>query len=175
MKLKKLLSAILATLMLLSVCTVAVSAEDELPFTDVTVGGWAYDGIKFAYENGLMNGTGGSYFSPGVDVTRGMVVTVLYRLEGSPRMKFKELFLDIEERLYYTEAVLWAKEKGIVTATSTNEWGEEYFTPDRSITRQELATCSYAMRSTRTSIPQTQLHLIDLPTRTVLLHGRLML
>lgn len=140
MKLKKFLSGILAVLMLLSVCTVAVSAEDDLPFTDVTVGGWSYEGIKFAYENGLMNGTGGSCFSPGVDVTRGMVVTVLYRLEGSPRIKFKELFLDIEERLYYTEAVLWAKEQGIVTATSTNEWSEEYFTPDRSITRQELAT-----------------------------------
>ncbi|MBR5447465.1 MAG: S-layer homology domain-containing protein, partial [Clostridia bacterium] len=140
MNFKKILSTLLAVMMLLSVFTVSLSAEDEFPFTDVTVGGWSYEGIKFAYENGLMNGTGGSCFSPGVDVTRGMVVTVLYRLEGSPRMKFKELFLDIEERLYYTEAVLWAKEQGIVTATSTNEWGEEYFTPDRSITRQELAT-----------------------------------
>ncbi len=141
MKFKKQLSVILAFLMLMSVCmtSITVSAEDELPFTDVKKN-WAYEPIKYVWENGLMNGTGGTNFSPGEELTRAMVVTVLYRLEGSPRTTFKHIFMDVEDRKFYSEAVVWAKLAGIVTAADVNDWGDEWFAPTRVITRQELAT-----------------------------------
>ncbi len=141
MKLRKLLSAILAAVMLLSMCVtgMAVYAEDSLPFTDVPQN-WAYEAIGYVYENGLMNGTGGTNFSPKESLTRAMVVTVLYRLEGSPRVTYKDYFLDVEDRKFYSDATTWAKEAGIVNATDVNDWGEEYFSPTRAITRQELAT-----------------------------------
>ena len=91
--------------MLLPLGTVTASAEDELPFTDVAVGGWAYEGIKFAYENGLMNGTGGTSFSPTTSLTRAMVVTVLYRLADSPYAVYdRSAFVDVANGLYYSKA-----------------------------------------------------------------------
>ena len=135
MKLKKLLSAILAVLMLIPVGTAAVSADD-LPFTDVAKD-WAYEPIKFVYENGLMNGTGGTAFSPKSPLTRAMVVTVLYRLAGSPTAYFKKgEFMDVERNLFYTEAAMWGLKYGVITGTHTDEWGTPYLSPDRNITRQ---------------------------------------
>lgn len=142
MKIKRILAMLLAAVMILSIAATGVSAastDAALPYTDVKEG-WSYESIVYVYEHGLMNGTGGTSFSPKASLTRAMVVTVLYRFEGSPRTSFKELFLDVEDRKYYSEAVTWAKENGIVNATSVNDWGEEYFSPDRNITRQELAT-----------------------------------
>ncbi len=136
----RILSALLAAIMLLSIFTTGMTASASLPYTDVDEGGWSYEGIKYVTDNGLMNGTGGTSFSPTVSLTRSMVVTVLYRMEGSPRITFKEHFLDVADRQFYSEAVVWAKENGIVNGTGYNEWGEEYFSPDREITRQEMAT-----------------------------------
>lgn len=137
----KLLALMLATVMLLSVLCVGMPASAAtITYSDVDDTMWSYDDIMYVTENGLMNGTGGSSFSPTASLTRAMVVTVLYRLEGAPRTVYKDLFLDVEDRLYYSEAVVWAKLKGIVNATGTDEWGEEYFSPNRDITRQELAT-----------------------------------
>ena len=138
---RKFLSLILAAVMLLSALSVGmpVSAA-QVTYSDVTEDMWAYGDIMYVTENGLMNGTGGSTFSPTGSLTRAMVVTVLYRLEGSPRTPFKDMFVDVKDRKYYSEAVVWAKTKGIVNGTSIDEWGDEYFSPDRDITRQELAT-----------------------------------
>ena len=78
MKMTKILSALLAALMMLSVCVIGTSAESKLPFTDTPEGEWYYDAVKYVYDNGLMNGTGdGTKFSPMMNLTRGMVVTVL--------------------------------------------------------------------------------------------------
>ena len=139
MKLKKLLSVILAVLMFIPVGTISASADD-LPFTDVAKD-WAYEPIKFVYENGLMNGTGGTDFSPKAPLTRAMVVTVLYRLAGSPASYFSEgEFMDVKRNLFYTEAAMWGLKNGVITGTHTDEWGTPYLSPDRNITRQELAT-----------------------------------
>ena len=138
---RKLLSFFLAAVMMLGTVIMSIPASAaELTYSDVKEDMWSYADIKYVTENGLMNGTGGSTFSPAVSLTRAMVVTVLYRLEGSPRIDFRPLFLDVKDRQYYSEAVVWAKNNNIVTATSVSEWGEEYFSPDRDITRQELAT-----------------------------------
>ncbi len=138
---RKLLSMILAAVMLFSPLYIGnVVSGATVMYSDISEDMWSYGDIMYVTEKGLMNGTGGTTFSPIVSLTRAMVVTVLYRLEGSPRTTFKELFLDVEDRKYYSEAVVWAKTCGIVNETSTDEWGDEYFSPDRDITRQELAT-----------------------------------
>ena len=140
MKARKIISALLAALMLLSVLTVGIhAAEDELPFTDVKKN-WSYESIKYVYENGIMNGTGGTAFSPDAKLTRAMVVTVMYRNSGSPETDFEEVYADVKENKFYSLAVVWAKSNNIVTSTGANDWGEDLFSPDRDITRQELAT-----------------------------------
>jgi len=141
MNTRKLLCAFLAAVMLLGTLSVGMTTyAADITYSDVNEDMWAYKDIVYVTENGLMNGTGGSTFSPAVSLTRAMVVTVLYRMEGAPRVDFMDLFLDVKDREYYSEAVIWAKQNGIVTATSVTEWGEEYFSPNRDITRQELAT-----------------------------------
>ncbi len=145
---RKILSIILAAVMLLSTLSMgtistAAAKDAELPFTDVPadVGYWAYEPIKFVYENGLMNGTGGAFFSPQMPLSRAMVITVLYRLAGSPAAYYiRDNFMDIERAMFYTDAVAWGLEVGVITGTHTDEWGTPYISPDRNITRQELAT-----------------------------------
>ena len=141
MNVKKILSFVLAVLMLVSMCTIGINADDALPFSDVKEGEWYYDAVKYVYANGLMNGTGdGTKFSPTMNLTRGMVVTVLYRNDGSPVGSFRNVFVDIAGDEYYATAAAWAYAENIVTGTGTDEWGDPIFSPDRNITRQELAT-----------------------------------
>ncbi|MBQ6789404.1 MAG: S-layer homology domain-containing protein [Clostridia bacterium] len=141
MNAKRSLSALLALIILLTTCVMGVSAaEEKLPFTDVPENEWYYGAVEFVYENGLMNGTGnGSTFSPMAKLTRGMVVTVLYRNNYSPAVANDEIFVDVAKGQYYAKASAWAYENGIVTGTGFDDWGEPIFSPDRNITRQELA------------------------------------
>ena len=137
---RRILSLFLAVVMMLSMAVMSIPASAELNFND-TNGHWATDAIKYVVENGLMNGVGnGERFAPNMSLTRGMVVTVLYRDNGSPTVDFKGKFLDVAEGAYYTAAAEWAYANGIVNGTGFDDWGEPYFSPDRDITRQELAT-----------------------------------
>ena len=129
MKKTKLLSMFLVAVMLFSPLSIGMTVSATTTYSDVNEDMWSYSDIMYVTEHGLMNGTGGSTFSPTVSLTRSMVVTVLYRMEGSPRVTFKDLFLDVKDRLFYSDAVIWAKENKIVTATSVTEWGEEFFLP----------------------------------------------
>ena len=141
MKMVKLLSAILAAAMLLSAGIIGITAEDTLPFTDVPEGAWYYDAVAYTYSEGLMNGTGdGTTFSPMMNLTRGMVMTVLYRSVGSPKIVKNPNLPDVAENAYYATAAAWACTNGIVSGTGEDEWGDPLLSPDRNITRQELAT-----------------------------------
>ncbi len=143
MTLKKILSVLLASVMLCStMASVAFTAENgDSRFTDVKESDWAYDSIKYAYEKGLMNGTGGTNFSPKAPLTRAMVVTVLYRLAGSPAIIYeRNKTMDVDRGMFYTDAAVWGLENGVVTGTHTDDWGTPYFSSDRNITRQELST-----------------------------------
>ncbi|MBR5633189.1 MAG: S-layer homology domain-containing protein, partial [Clostridia bacterium] len=141
MNARKILSAVLAAVMLMSICLTGVSAENKLPFTDVPAGEWYTSAVEYVYGKGLMNGTGdGSTFAPGMNLTRGMVVTVLFRNDGSPAVEISNPFGDVADGQYYAKAATWAYAKGVVTGTGTDDWGDPLFSPDRNITRQELAT-----------------------------------
>ena len=133
---KKILSAMLAAAMLL--CAVVTVSADDSPFSDVKTSRWSYKSIVYAYENGLMDGIGGGKFDPSGTMTRGMVVTVLYRMEDKPNVEFENAFTDVKAGKYYSDAVIWAKNNNIVNGVS-----EGKFDPGGKITREQLATMLY--------------------------------
>ena len=104
-----------------------------LPFTDVSKDSPYYDGIRFVYEKGIMKGVTATTFEPGTAVTRGMLVTLLYRNEGSPAVTGAS-FSDVAAGRYFTDAVAWAAKNGIVTGFSDGT-----FRPDAPVSRQQLA------------------------------------
>ena len=111
----------------------AVTVVEVEPFNDVS--GWAEEAILYVYEKGLMNGVGNGRFDPKGTLNRAALVTILYRLEGKPAVSSENPFTDIAEGQWYTEAVLWAAEKGIVEG-----YGNGKFGPKDDITRQQAVT-----------------------------------
>ncbi len=108
------------------------------PFDDVTEDDWFYDDVNYVNDNGLMNGMSNGVFAPHTLITRGMFVTVLYRMEGSPTVKKSVPFEDINLNAHYADAVIWAKENGIVKGVSEKE-----FAPNDSVTREQIATLMF--------------------------------
>ena len=115
--------------------TFVESQPEPLPFTDVAESDWFYDAVRYAYENGLMGGIGDNLFAPNSPTTRAQLVTILYRLEGEPAVTGQSPFTDVEADTWYTDAVAWAAEEGIVNGVS-----ETQFAPGNNITREQLAT-----------------------------------
>ena len=115
--------------------------DGTLPFTDVRETDWFYDDVVFAYENGLFSGTTATTFSPYAPMTRAMLVTVLYRLEGEPAVTGRSGFSDVMIGSYYEAAVTWAADNGIVNGTSATT-----FSPSENVTREQMAAilCRYA-------------------------------
>ena len=119
--------------------TVTVTfAEAPLPFPDVAEGDWFYDAVRYAYENGLMDGVGDNLFAPNSETTRAQLVTILYRLAGQPAVSGDLPFPDVESGTWYTDAVAWAAQNGIVNGVSDTE-----FAPGDDITREQLVTVLY--------------------------------
>ena len=108
------------------------------PFTDVSEKDWFYGDVMFVCENGLMLGTSKTLFSPYGTATRGMMATILWRMEGSPAPKGKNGFTDVEAEKWYTDAVTWTAENGIFAG-----YGKDKFGPDDPITREQLAAIFY--------------------------------
>lgn len=111
------------------------------PFVDVSDDAWYYDAVRYVNENGLMAGTSDNTFAPDLTTTRGMIVTILYRLEGSPDME-NEIwgypFQDVDANAYYATAVYWARMNGIVAGYS-----DELFGPNDTITREQMVAILY--------------------------------
>ena len=110
-----------------------------MSYDDVASDDWFYDSVKYVYDNELMNGISESEFGPSSNLTRAMLVTILYRAEGEPEVSFENIpFGDIAIGSYYEEAVIWAAEKGIVSGYDANK-----FAPNSNITRQQMAAIMY--------------------------------
>jgi len=107
----------------------------DLPFIDVNRDHWFYSDVEFMYLQGLMNGTAANLFSPNGAVTRGMVVTVLYRMEGEPDVsELENPFKDVADGMFYTDAVIWAAANEIVLGFTSERYG-----PTENVTREQLA------------------------------------
>lgn len=117
--------------------TVTTDPSTQLPFADVTEKDWFYNDVKYVYENGLMNGVGEGLFGPSGTTTRGMIVTILYRLEGEPSAALAA-FQDVASNQWYAKAVGWAADNGIVTGYSSSQFG-----PNDKITREQMAAILY--------------------------------
>ena len=107
-------------------------------FTDLNPAQWYHDGIEYCVKNGLMNGVGNNKFDPNGTTSRGMIVTILYRLEGEPEVTAENPFDDVEADRWYTDAVIWAAENEIVGG-----YGDGKFGPNDDITREQLAAILY--------------------------------
>ena len=107
--------------------------DNSKSFSDVSNSSWAADAVSFVSSRELFNGTGSQTFSPNLSMTRGMLTVVLHNLESNPGSAVLPSFSDVQES-WYSEAVVWAAEKGIVNGYPDNTFG-----PDDPITREQLA------------------------------------
>ena len=117
--------------------TFVVESEQELPFTDVASSEWYYEAVQYVYNNELMNGMSATTFEPNSTTTRGMIVTMLYRLENEPTAASAG-FSDVAEGQWYTDAVNWAAANNIV-----NGYGDGQFGPTDTITREQMMAILY--------------------------------
>ena len=106
-----------------------------MPFADVSSNRYYYNAVLWAVENGITKGTSSTAFSPDLDCSRAQMVTLLWRAEGSPAAGSSNPFTDVATGVYYTDAVLWAAENGIVKGTSSTT-----FSPNAGCTRAQIVT-----------------------------------
>ena len=125
----------IAMLLPLMMTPTGATKDDALPFTDVAAGSWYYDAVKYVYTKGIMNGTGGTTFSPDVTVTRAMFVAMLGRLHGAEQ-KNTDKFPDVDNvnGSWYSGYVGWASENGIITGYDNGNFG-----PNDAVTREQMA------------------------------------
>lgn len=114
------------------------AAPVGLPFADVSGSDWFYNDVRYVYEKGIMDGTGADRFSPNAPLTRAMIVTILYRMAGSPAMSGVSDFKDVDSNKWFAKAVAWAAANGIV-----NGYGSGLFGPNDPVTREQLAAILY--------------------------------
>lgn len=117
-----------------------VDKEEDLPifFDDVAVEDWSYDAISFVNRNGYFSGSSATVFDPDGTMSRGTMVTVLYRIAGEPKVERSASFSDVKARYYYTTPIAWAAQNGVVKGYS-----EDLFGPEDAITREQVAQILY--------------------------------
>lgn len=121
-----------------SVSAVFTGKYTSVPFNDVSYGDWYYNAVQFVYSRGIMDGVDYYKFAPNGTITRGMILTMLWRMAGEPFEMPVTSFTDVEIGRYYTTAVAWACRNGIADGM-----GESTFGPNDAITREELVTLMY--------------------------------
>ena len=136
-KAKRILSALLAVVMVLSMVTVGVSAA--VTFKDVNSTDWFYPYVTEAAERGLMSGIGDNQFDPYGTTTRAMFVQILYAMAGKPEVSINNPFSDVPQNEWYAKAVQWAYENGVTGGT-----GDHTFSPNANVTREQIAVFLYA-------------------------------
>ncbi|MGM9552944.1 MAG: S-layer homology domain-containing protein [Faecousia sp.] len=134
---KKTISVLLAVALLVVCLVLPITAADH-PFTDVSENAWYADNVQFVYEKGLMAGTAADKFSPETKMNRAMLVTVLYRMDGSHAASGTTPFTDIQTKEYYYPALVWAYGNGIINGTAPDK-----FSPEAPITREMMVTIFY--------------------------------
>ena len=132
----KRMASILTTLALMLALSIpAFAAVEDTGFTDVDANAWYADAAVYCRDNGLMSGTSGTTFSPDTAMTRSMLATVLYRLAGSPAVTGSDAFTDTSDGAWYSDAVLWASQEGIISG-----YGNGLFGANDPVTREQIAT-----------------------------------
>lgn len=112
-----------------------ITEQNGLPFSDVKRNDWYFSSVQYVYKNGYVSGTTSTTFSPNTKLSRGNIVTILWRMVGSPTVSGGSKFSDVKSNAYYYNAVKWATSKKII-----NGYGDGRFGPNENITREQLAT-----------------------------------
>ena len=136
--LRRMAACLAALILCLGLSVTASAAEADTGFSDVAADAWYAEAAVYCRDNGLMAGTGESTFSPDTPMTRGMLVTVLYRLAGSPSQEHENLgypFADVPGDSWYADGVYWTRLNGVVSGYSNSAFG-----PNDPLTREQLAT-----------------------------------
>lgn len=128
-------SFLMACVLALTLCVPAMAAVEDTGFSDVAANAWYADAAQYVRDNGIMNGTSGTTFSPNSTMTRAMLATVLYRAAGSPAVNQTADFRDVSAGAYYSDAAAWASSNGIVTG-----YGNGLFGSNDPVTREQIAT-----------------------------------
>ena len=139
-KARKIVSIIVTLCFLLTLVPAGAFAapkDTETPFDDVQTTDWFYDTVQYVYDEGLMAGTGDRIFSPQQTTTRGMIVTILHRMAGSPEAETQD-FTDVDPNAWYAPAINWSIESGVGAG-----YGGGLFGPDDAITREQMASFLY--------------------------------
>ena len=135
----RIFTLLLGLILVLSLAPFSASAtKTATPFQDVSDTAWYAGVVQYVYDHNLMNGTSGNVFSPEEGTSRAMVVTILHRQAGTPEATAENTFKDVADGQWYTDAIRWAAEKGVV-----NGYSSETFGPNDLITRQQMATILY--------------------------------
>ena len=131
---KRILSVVLALALLCTVSLSAFAAVEDTGFTDVDPADWYAGAVEYVRDNGIMAGTGNSAFSPNGSMTRAMVATALYQAAGRPAVEGEDSFSDTQPGIWYSDAVVWASQNGVVSG-----YGDGTFGTNDSITREQMA------------------------------------
>ena len=119
--------------------SIKLTVNVNLPFKDVKKTDWFYNAVKYTYENGMISGYNATTFAPKDKLTRGMMATILYRMENNPSVTGKPKFADVQDsKKYYYKAIKWATDKKIVSGYDNGKFG-----PNDNITREQLAVILY--------------------------------
>ncbi len=107
-------------------------------FVDVRANSWYENAVGYVFNNGIMMGTSDKYFNPAMDLSRAMMVQLLYNISGKPKKDTASPFSDVSEKAWYKDAVVWAKSNDLAKGISSHEFG-----PDNGITREQMVTMIY--------------------------------
>jgi hypothetical protein len=110
----------------------------EFPLADVPENEWYREAVEYVFTNGLMNGMNASTYAPEKTLTRAMLITILYRMAGTPEVRLTNIFTDVETNEWYTEAIQWGYDNGIVKGVSA-----DCFAPNLAVTREQMVTFLY--------------------------------
>lgn len=130
-------------LLTVSFAFTAFGADKSFPFVDIDQSSWYYSYVEDAYNKGIIAGTSEKIFAPDVTLTRAMASSLIYRMYGSPEVKYSRQFPDVEEGAWYTDGILWAKENGIVSG-----YEDGTFCPGWAMTVEQFASVLYRLADT---------------------------
>lgn len=133
--LRKMAALLMAAALIFSMSMTALAAVDDTGFSDVDANAWYAEAATYCRDNGLMSGTSTTTFSPNATMTRAMLAVVLYRLSGSPAVTGSDAFTDTTNGAWYSEAVLWASQQGLVSG-----YGNGLFGTNDPVSREQIAT-----------------------------------
>ena len=132
--LKRLGTLFLTLALILGLCSTACAAEEDTVFSDVAANAWYVGAVEYVRDNGLMNGTSDTTFSPNGTMTRAMLAVVLYRMAGSPAVSGSDSFTDTADGTWYANAVLWASGEGVMSG-----YGGGLFGTNDPVNREQIA------------------------------------